>query len=39
MEIVGRYGGPSRPPRHPLTPEHEATVREATEQALAGVRG
>jgi dihydrodipicolinate synthase/N-acetylneuraminate lyase len=37
MDIVGRYGGPCRPPRQPLTAEQEAVVRHATEQALAGV--
>jgi len=36
MDMAGRYGGPCRPPRRPLTPEQEATVRAATEQALAG---
>jgi 1-pyrroline-4-hydroxy-2-carboxylate deaminase len=36
MGMVGRYGGPSRPPRRPLTPEQEASVRRATEQALEG---
>jgi dihydrodipicolinate synthase/N-acetylneuraminate lyase len=36
MDMVGRYGGPTRPPRLPLTPEQETAVREATEQALAG---
>jgi dihydrodipicolinate synthase/N-acetylneuraminate lyase len=36
MDMVGRYGGPTRPPRLPLTPEQEAMVRAATEQALAG---
>lgn len=35
MDIAGRYGGPCRPPRLPLTPEVEATVRKATEAALA----
>lgn len=35
MDIVGRYGGPCRQPRVPLTPEHEAAVRRATEHALA----
>src|SRR5262249_2682762 len=30
MDIVGRYGGPCRPPRLPLPPEHERVVREAT---------
>ncbi|GII65886.1 dihydrodipicolinate synthase family protein [Sphaerisporangium krabiense] len=36
MDIAGLYGGPCRPPRVPLTPEHEAVVRTATEKALAG---
>jgi dihydrodipicolinate synthase/N-acetylneuraminate lyase len=35
MEVVGRYGGPTRPPRRPLAPDQEAVVREATEKALA----
>jgi dihydrodipicolinate synthase/N-acetylneuraminate lyase len=35
MDIVGRYGGPCRQPRVPLTPEQEKTVRQATEKALA----
>jgi 1-pyrroline-4-hydroxy-2-carboxylate deaminase len=35
MEMVGRYGGPSRPPRRPLTAEQEAAVRRATERAVA----
>ena len=35
MDIVGRYGGPARPPRVALTGEHEAIVRQATEKALA----
>lgn len=35
MEVVGRYGGPTRPPRGPLAPDQEAVVREATEKALA----
>ena len=36
MDIAGRYGGPCRPPRLPLTPEHEKTVRAAAEAFLAG---
>jgi 1-pyrroline-4-hydroxy-2-carboxylate deaminase len=36
MDMVGRYGGPCRPPRRPLAPAHDAEVRRATEQALAG---
>ncbi|MEU2062801.1 dihydrodipicolinate synthase family protein [Streptomyces sp. NPDC013455] len=35
MDIVGRYGGPVRPPRVPLTPEQGAAVRAATEKAVA----
>jgi 1-pyrroline-4-hydroxy-2-carboxylate deaminase len=35
MDVVGRYGGPCRPPRVPLTPEQEQTVRHATEKAVA----
>jgi 1-pyrroline-4-hydroxy-2-carboxylate deaminase len=37
MDIVGRYGGPCRPPRLPLTDEHEAVVRKATEQVVAAL--
>jgi len=35
MDLAGRYGGPCRPPREPLSSEQEATVRAATEKALA----
>ncbi|MFF8403978.1 dihydrodipicolinate synthase family protein [Streptomyces sp. NPDC015684] len=35
MDVVGRYGGPVRPPRVPLAPEQQATVRAATEKAVA----
>ncbi|GGR32360.1 dihydrodipicolinate synthase family protein [Streptomyces netropsis] len=35
MDIVGRHGGPTRPPRFPLTGEAEAQVRAATEKAVA----
>ncbi|GGT91290.1 dihydrodipicolinate synthase family protein [Streptomyces coeruleorubidus] len=35
MDLVGRHGGPCRPPRMPLLPEQEATVRAATEKAVA----
>ncbi|MFE9201237.1 dihydrodipicolinate synthase family protein [Micromonospora sp. NPDC007230] len=35
MDVVGRYGGPCRPPRVPLTAEQERAVREATEKATA----
>ncbi|GAU71199.1 putative dihydrodipicolinate synthase [Streptomyces sp. NBRC 110611] len=35
MDVVGRRGGPTRPPRSPLTAEAEAAVRAATEKAVA----
>ncbi|WP_248961406.1 dihydrodipicolinate synthase family protein [Sphaerisporangium perillae] len=35
MDLAGRYGGPCRQPRVPLTPEQEGAVRAATEKALA----
>ncbi|MEU6644680.1 dihydrodipicolinate synthase family protein [Saccharomonospora sp. NPDC046836] len=35
MDLAGRYGGPCRHPRVPLTAEHAAAVRQATEKALA----
>ncbi|MFF8731593.1 dihydrodipicolinate synthase family protein [Streptomyces sp. NPDC015171] len=35
MDVVGRYGGPVRPPRLPLPPEQSAAVRAATEKAVA----
>jgi 4-hydroxy-tetrahydrodipicolinate synthase len=35
MDVVGRYGGPCRPPRQPLLPDTEATIREITERLLA----
>ena len=35
MDMVGRYGGPCRLPRVPLTAEQEAVVRAATEHAIA----
>jgi 4-hydroxy-tetrahydrodipicolinate synthase len=34
MEMVGRAGGPCRPPRQPLLPDQEAIVRTATEAAI-----
>jgi 4-hydroxy-tetrahydrodipicolinate synthase len=39
MDIVGRRGGPSRPPRQPLLPQQERAVRTATEAALAAGLG
>jgi 4-hydroxy-tetrahydrodipicolinate synthase len=35
MDLAGRYGGPCRQPRVPLSTEQEAVVRAATEKALA----
>ncbi|MEU4332383.1 dihydrodipicolinate synthase family protein [Nonomuraea dietziae] len=35
MDLTGRYGGPCRPPRLPLTDEHATAVRAATEKVLA----
>ncbi|RVX42233.1 4-hydroxy-tetrahydrodipicolinate synthase [Nonomuraea polychroma] len=35
MDLAGRYGGPCRQPRQPLTDEQAAVVRAATEKALA----
>lgn len=35
MDVVGRYGGPCRPPRSPLSPEVEKEIRDHTEKALA----
>ncbi|MFV0127257.1 dihydrodipicolinate synthase family protein [Streptomyces sp. HMX112] len=35
MDLAGRHGGPTRPPRAPLTDEQAAAVRAATEKALA----
>ncbi|MGW4423715.1 dihydrodipicolinate synthase family protein [Streptosporangium sp. NPDC004631] len=35
MDLAGRKGGPSRPPRLPLVPEEESAVRAVTEKVLA----
>jgi 1-pyrroline-4-hydroxy-2-carboxylate deaminase len=35
MDVVGRYGGPSRPPRVPLNEQQDKAVREATEKVIA----
>jgi 4-hydroxy-tetrahydrodipicolinate synthase len=35
MDVVGRYGGPCRLPRLPLSDADAARVRELTEKALA----
>ena len=34
MDMVGRYGGPCRPPRGPLTAENERRVRAETQRAI-----
>jgi 1-pyrroline-4-hydroxy-2-carboxylate deaminase len=39
MDVVGRYGGPCRPPRSPLAPHVEAEIRAHTEKALAAGMG
>lgn len=38
MDMVGRYGGPCRPPRGPLTAEHEAQIRAEMEVAIEALR-
>ncbi|MFI9150118.1 dihydrodipicolinate synthase family protein [Streptomyces sp. NPDC053367] len=35
MDVVGVFGGPSRPPRTPLPEAYEAEIRAATEKAVA----
>ncbi len=35
MDLVGIYGGPSRPPRSPLTAADEAAIRDLTQKAVA----
>ena len=37
MDLVGRYGGPCRPPRLALTSAQESVVRAATERAVAAL--
>jgi 4-hydroxy-tetrahydrodipicolinate synthase len=37
MDMVGRYGGPCRPPRGPLIGEHEAQIRAEMEQAITAL--
>jgi 4-hydroxy-tetrahydrodipicolinate synthase len=34
MAVAGRYGGPCRPPREPLSEVDAAAVRAATEEVL-----
>lgn len=38
MEKVGRFGGPCRPPRGPLVPDHHAQVETAMDRAIASLR-
>jgi dihydrodipicolinate synthase/N-acetylneuraminate lyase len=37
MDMVGRYGGRCRPPRGPLTGEHQAQIRAEMEQAITAL--
>ena len=37
MDIIGRFGGPCRPPRYALTPEHTAQITAETERAVAAI--
>jgi dihydrodipicolinate synthase/N-acetylneuraminate lyase len=37
MDLVGRYGGPCRPPRGALTPEHRAQIEAETKRAVEAV--
>ncbi|MFE7777262.1 dihydrodipicolinate synthase family protein [Streptomyces sp. NPDC057445] len=39
MDLAGRPGGPTRPPRSPLSTDQETAVRAATEKALAEGHG
>jgi 1-pyrroline-4-hydroxy-2-carboxylate deaminase len=39
MDVVGRFGGPCRPPRQPLLPEDEAVVRALTQDAVTAGLG
>ncbi|WP_432488012.1 dihydrodipicolinate synthase family protein [Kineococcus sp. SYSU DK018] len=39
MDMVGRYGGPCRPPRGPLTAEHDKQVRADMQRAIDGLAG
>jgi 1-pyrroline-4-hydroxy-2-carboxylate deaminase len=39
MEMVGRYGGPCRPPRGPLVPEHRRRVTADMTRAIDALRG
>ncbi|AKG46146.1 dihydrodipicolinate synthetase [Streptomyces xiamenensis] len=37
MDMVGRYGGPCRPPRGPLSAEHDAQVRADMRRAISAL--
>ncbi|MFI5894914.1 dihydrodipicolinate synthase family protein [Actinoplanes sp. NPDC051513] len=37
MDLVGRYGGPCRPPRGALAPEHRAQIEAETKRAVEAV--
>ncbi|MCM4084623.1 dihydrodipicolinate synthase family protein [Paractinoplanes hotanensis] len=39
MDLIGRYGGPCRPPRGPLTPEHRAQIEAETKRAVEALAG
>ena len=39
MDYVGRYGGPSRPPRGPLVPEHVAQLEQDMKKAVESLSG
>jgi 1-pyrroline-4-hydroxy-2-carboxylate deaminase len=38
MDYVGRYGGPCRPPRGPLVPEHLAQLEQDMKEAVESLR-
>ena len=38
MDYVGRYGGPCRPPRGPLVPEHVAQLEQDMKRAVESLR-
>ncbi len=38
MDYVGRYGGPCRPPRGPLVPEHVAQLEQDMKKAVESLR-
>ncbi len=38
MDYVGRYGGPCRPPRGPLVPEHLAQLEQDMKKAVESLR-